>query len=101
MPFSFKNFYHPAPAQVQRICAAMKALGGAVGTAPGFLVLLTGTPLEKPIVKLVALIMLGGWLLAMLGETLEKLSPPAELPDEAALPASEDAEPQQPNTGQS
>lgn len=57
--FSFSNFYHPAPKQVQRYCAALKGAGGLI-SASG----LAST-----------LLWLGGIGLALcvLAETLEKL----------------------------
>jgi hypothetical protein len=58
--FSLKNFYKPAPAQVQRIAAVCKALGGM--TAPAAL-----TEKYKWIVGV-------GFVLAAVGEGLEKLS---------------------------
>jgi hypothetical protein len=73
--FSFNNFYKPAPAQVQRIAAACKALGGL--TAPAAL-----TEKYKWLVGL-------GFVLAAVGEGLEKLSAapaPAAAPDPATDP---------------
>ncbi|MGI4862756.1 MAG: hypothetical protein ACRYFZ_02460 [Janthinobacterium lividum] len=74
--FSFKNFYKPAPAVVQRIAAVCKALGGM--TAPAALT-------EK-----YAWLAAAGFVLAIIGETLEKLSaapPPAHGPDPATDPS--------------
>ena len=83
--FSLKNFYKPAPAQVQRIAAACKALGGM--TAPAAL-----TDKYKWLVGL-------GFVLAIVGESLEKLSAapaPAAAPDPATDPGMkpEDVEPE-------
>jgi len=74
--FSFKNFYKPAPAVVQRIAAACKALGGL--TAPA--------ALTEKYTWLVAV----GFVLAIIGESLEKLTaapPPAAGPDPATDPS--------------
>ncbi len=67
--FAFKNFYKPAPASVQRYCAALKGAGGLIGAST-----LVGT-----------YAWLGGVGLGLivLGETWEKLSgapPPAHAP---------------------
>jgi hypothetical protein len=73
--FSFKNFYKPAPAHVQRIAAVCKALGGL--TAPAAL-----TDKYKWLVGL-------GFILAAVGEGLEKLMAapaPAAAPDPATDP---------------
>jgi hypothetical protein len=73
--FSFKNFYKPARADVQRWAAVCKALGGL--TAPAAL-----TEKYKWLVLL-------GFVLAAVGEGLEKLSaapPPAAGPDPATDP---------------
>jgi hypothetical protein len=83
--FSLKNFYKPAPAQVQRIAAVCKALGGL--TAPAFL-----TEKYKWLVAL-------GFILAAVGEGLEKLTAapaPAAAPDPATDPTMkpEDVEPE-------
>jgi hypothetical protein len=70
--FSFKNFYKPAPAVVQRIATVCKALGGM--TAPA--------ALTEKYTWLAA----AGFVLAIIGESLEKLTaapPPAAGPDPA------------------
>lgn len=87
--FSFNNFYKPAPARAQRIAAACKAFGGAVGTTPAFLVILQGTEMEKSTLKLVACVMLFGWLTAAIAESMEKLAAapaPAAAPDPSTDP---------------
>ena len=60
MFFTPRNFFHPAPRQVQRYCAALKGVGG----------LLSGSALAA------SLLWLGGVGLALciLAETLEKLT---------------------------
>ena len=83
--FSFKNFYKPARADVQRWAAALKGLGGM--TAPAAL-----TEKYKWLVLL-------GFGLAAIGEGLEKLSAapaPAAAPDPATDPSMkpEDVEPE-------
>jgi hypothetical protein len=73
--FSFKNFYKPAPAAVQRIAAVCKALGGM--TAP--------TVLTEKYSWLAA----AGFVLAIIGESLEKLMAapaPAAGPDPSTDP---------------
>lgn len=91
MPFSFKNFYHPAPAQVQKATAMLKVFGGLLASA---------SAAEYTPPKFKPLCFFGGLVVCAVAEGLEKLWPQAELPDEAAQPAPADAEPQQPNTGQ-
>lgn len=83
--FHFRNFYKPAPAAVQRIAAACKAIAGV--TAPAAL-----TDKYKWLAGL-------GFVLAVVGEGLEKLSAapaPAAAPDPATDPGMkpEDAEPE-------
>jgi hypothetical protein len=73
--FSFNNFYKPAPATVQRIAAVCKAVAGI--SAPAAL-----TEKYKWLAGL-------GFVLAIVGESLEKLSaapPPAAGPDPATDP---------------
>jgi hypothetical protein len=73
--FSFKNFYKPAPATVQSIAAVCKAVAGIA--APAAL-----TEKYKWLAGL-------GFVLAVVGESLEKLSaapPPAAGPDPATDP---------------
>jgi hypothetical protein len=70
---SFKNFYKPAPAQVQRYCAALKGVGGLIGAST-----LVGTYAWLGFVGLACIV---------LGETWEKLTaapPPAAGPDPAS-----------------
>jgi hypothetical protein len=74
--FSFKNFYKPAPAVVQRISAVCKALGGMSAPAA----------LSEKYSWLAA----AGFVLAIIGETLEKLTaapPPAAGPDASTDPS--------------
>jgi hypothetical protein len=78
--FSFKNFYKPAPAQVQRIAALLKIAGGALSTA-------SVSELTPPQYKLIAF--LGGLIVCAVAEGMEKLSaapPPAAGPDPATDP---------------
>jgi hypothetical protein len=77
MPFSFRNFYHPAPAQVQRWAAACKGIGTLISSA--------SLAADKP------WLLWAGLTLCAVGEGLEKLWPQATLPDPAAEPAPEDA----------
>jgi hypothetical protein len=78
--FSFKNFYKPAPAQVQRIAALLKIAGGALSTA-------SVSELTPSQYKLIAF--LGGLIVCAVAEGMEKLSaapPPAAGPDPATDP---------------
>ena len=71
--FSFKNFYKPAPAQVQRYCAALQAVGGLVAAS--------GAIATYPWLAIVGLAM------SALGVGWEKLTaalPPAAGPDLAS-----------------
>jgi hypothetical protein len=78
--FSFKNFYKPAPAVVQRIAALLKIAGGALSTA-------SASELVPAQYKLLAF--LGGLVVCAVAEGMEKLSaapPPAAGPDPATDP---------------
>lgn len=75
--FSFKNFYKPAPATVQRWAAMLKIGGAALSTA-------STSELVPQQYKLAAF--LGGLVVCAVAEGLEKLSaapPPAAGPDPA------------------
>jgi hypothetical protein len=75
--FSFKNFYKPAPAVVQRWAAIIKIAGGALTAA-------SASELTPQQYKLAAFI--GGLVVCAVAEGLEKLSaapPPATGPDPA------------------
>jgi hypothetical protein len=79
--FSFKNFYKPAPAVVQRIAALLKIAGGALSTA-------SASELVPSQYKLLAF--LGGLVVCAVAEGMEKLSaapPPAAGPDPATDPS--------------
>jgi hypothetical protein len=87
--FHIRNFYKPAPAQVQRIAAACKAIAGV--TAPAAL-----TDKYKWLAGL-------GFILAIVGEGLEKLSAapaPAAAPDPETDPTMKpaDVEPENEHT---
>lgn len=73
--FSVKNFLRPAPARVQKIAALVKILGGGIVVA-------TASEHVPPQYK--AALAIAGIVVAMLAESLEKLSPPATAPDDAA-----------------
>jgi hypothetical protein len=78
--FSFKNFYKPAPAVVQRWAALIKIAGGALSAA-------SASELTPAKFKLAAF--LGGLVVCAVAEGLEKLSaapPPAAGPDPATDP---------------
>jgi hypothetical protein len=73
--FSLSNFYKPAPAQVQRIAAACKAVSAIAVPAA----------LTEKYKWLAGL----GFVLAIVGESLEKLTaapPPAAPPDPSTDP---------------
>lgn len=81
--FSLNNFYKPAPAWAQRLAAALKSVGatlGAIGAA--------GVGPAK-------FLILGGLVVAGLGEALEKLTaapPPAAAPDPQTDPSMDPAD---------
>lgn len=73
--FSLRNFYKPAPATVQRGCAALKIAGGALSAASGSE--LCPAPYKWPA-------FVGGLVICAVAEGLEKLSAapaPAAAPD--------------------
>lgn len=88
--FSLNNFYKPAPALVQRYCAALK-IGG------GLLAAVSGSELTPPAYKFPAF--LGGLVIAAVAEGIEKLRAapaPAAAPDPSTDPTMkpEDVEPE-------
>ncbi|KAA9333420.1 hypothetical protein F0P96_10650 [Hymenobacter busanensis] len=66
MRFTLRNFYHPAPRQVQRVAAALKGISGIV----------TLSALASEYKWLAG----GGLLLAIVAETMEKLSGDPDTP---------------------
>lgn len=77
MAFSFKNFYQPAPATVQRFCAGLKVFGGLLASA---------SAAEYTPPKYKPFCFFGGLVVAAVAEGLEKLWPAAVPPDPATEP---------------